>query len=82
MDRFRKSATARISGLGDILSLAFAKWITSNRPSTIWHTCATCYYSAKKGPMFCSKYQCVPPVAVIVGDTKCEGYADQEEIPF
>lgn len=82
MDRFRKSATERISGLGDVLSLAFAKWITSNGPSTIWRTCGTCWYMEKKGAAFCNKYKAVPPVAVIVGDKKCEGYTDQEEIPF
>lgn len=32
--------------------------------------------------MFCDHYKMVPPVAVIVGDRDCEGYSDEEEIPF
>lgn len=82
MVKFRLSATALIKQLGDKLSLTFAQWLSDNRPSTLWHTCASCHHMQKTGSVFCNKYQMVPPVAIVVGDQICEGYADQEEIPF
>jgi cytochrome c553 len=82
MVKFRMNSTALIKQLGDKLSLTFAQWLTDNRPSSLWHTCASCHHVQKQGPMFCKKYQMVPPVAIIVGDKSCEGYADEAEIPF
>lgn len=82
MIKYRPSSAAAIKQLGDKFSLTFGQWFDDNRPSTLWPTCASCYHSVKKGPMFCQKYKMVPPVAIIVGDRGCEGYADDREIPF
>jgi len=82
MDTFRKSATAELNKLGSELSLTFAKFLSVNKPSTLWQTCATCHHSRRTGPMFCGKFNMVPPVAIIVGDKMCEAYSDDREIPY
>lgn len=73
------AATSRLS---DLMSMAFAKWITTTAPSDVWQTCATCSHMSKKGPAYCSKFNMVPPAVVITGDRNCEAYNDDEVIPF
>jgi len=75
-------ATAQLNGLGGKVAKAFAEWLSEEGPKAIWMTCASCRHSQRKGPMFCGKYNIVPPVAIIVDATKCEGYDDESEIPF
>ena len=82
MDRFRKSATAELNKLGQDMSLVAAKWLSEVRHANVMYTCATCHHVQKQGSMFCKKYNMVPPVAIIVDATKCEGYSDHAEIPF
>jgi hypothetical protein len=82
MDRFRKNATAELNKMGEKLSFVMGEWLSQARPANLWMTCATCHHSSRKGPMFCGRYQMVPPVAIIVDATKCESYSDESEIPF
>lgn len=82
MVKFRLMATAQIKQLGDKLSLTFAQWLAEAKPSSVWQTCGSCHHMEKNKPVYCKKYQMVPPVAIVVGDKMCEGYTDEAEIPF
>ena len=78
----RYEARKILEDLGAGVAGALGDWLTHNAPSTLMPTCASCLKMEKKGPAFCNKYRMVPPVKVIVGDAKCEGYMDEFDIPF
>lgn len=75
-------ADRALEHLGENLSLVLVKWLVDTKPTALWQSCATCRYMQRKGPAHCVKYNMTPPVTVIVGETRCEGYHDAEEIPF
>lgn len=82
MKRDSYESDEALNKLGQNLSLVLTKWLVDTKSTALWQSCATCRQMRKDGPAFCFKYNLTPPVAVIVGETKCEGYDDAESIPF
>lgn len=64
------------------MSEAISRWFQNIDLIDLFENCAGCHHMEQKGPAFCKKYQRTPPVQVIVGAIHCDGFSDDEEIPF
>jgi hypothetical protein len=63
--------------LGELLNT----WLTTQGPSPIFQTCASCDHMAGiNQAAFCNLYKLVPPVETILQG--CESHKDNEDIPF
>lgn len=82
--KLRDSYTTKeaLKRLGDNMSTSFAHWLRDQDITDYAQNCLGCRHMAANGPAFCNKFNMVPPCTVIVGARPCEGFADNEEIPF
>lgn len=68
-------------GANQQLSELLNTWLTTQGPSPIFRTCASCrHMSAGGAPAFCNRYGMTPPVDVILAG--CPSHEDSEDIPF
>ena len=82
MGKLRLMAEDELNGLGAKVAKAFADWACDEGLDKLMDCCASCTHMKKQGPAYCEKYRMVPPVAIIIGKKKCEGYNDEWQIPF
>lgn len=63
------------------LSELLNTWLTTQGPSPIFKTCASCrHMPIGNMPAFCELYKMVPPASVIISG--CSSHDDSEDIPF
>jgi len=81
---------ARNGAVNILTALLIEPLATKLKHSDLYASCLTCHHVDDKNPnpqpgnmgqeIFCKKYQSYPPLHIIVDG--CEGYADNDEIPY